>query len=163
VVVDHHLGGREAVLAGPLVPIAEAEGLGEQRPLGGQPLSEPVALTGGCSLGMLAIPTSADQPGQQMRSQDEEAGPGDDQQPEPDQQPGQARQRRKAGHQRAQRGRRRRAISRPSQQRSTSSPSPSSACSVHRQRVCQPDAQAGQSGLSAHISQPPPQPQGRAW
>src|SRR5215211_418476 len=48
-------------------------------------------------------------------------------------------------------------ISSPSQQRSTSSPSPSSASSGQRQRLCQPLAQAGQSGLSARISQPPPQ------
>jgi hypothetical protein len=28
-VVDHNLGGREAVLAGPLIPVAKPEGLGE--------------------------------------------------------------------------------------------------------------------------------------
>jgi len=32
--VDGNLGGGEAVLAGPLVPVAEAQGLGEQGPLG---------------------------------------------------------------------------------------------------------------------------------
>ena len=56
---------------------------------------------------------------------------------------------------RVHRGRRRRLMSSPSQQRSTSSPSPSSAWSGQRQRACQPDAQAGQSGLSAHISRHP--------
>jgi hypothetical protein len=33
-VVEDELGGWEAVLAGPLVPVAEAQGLGEQGPLG---------------------------------------------------------------------------------------------------------------------------------
>src|SRR5829696_4353590 len=36
-VVDHDLGRREAVLTGPLIPIAQPEGLGEQRPLSRQP------------------------------------------------------------------------------------------------------------------------------
>src|SRR5829696_4187381 len=38
-VVRDELGRGEAVLAGPLIPVAEAEGLGEQGPLSGQPPS----------------------------------------------------------------------------------------------------------------------------
>ena len=61
-VVDDELGGREAVLAGPLIPVAEAEGLGEQGPLGGQPPGLAGPLPGGGLLGMpvgLASPQPA--------------------------------------------------------------------------------------------------------
>ena len=53
-VVGDELGGGEAVLAGPLIPVAEAEGLGEQRPLGGQPPGLAGPLPGGGLLGMPA-------------------------------------------------------------------------------------------------------------
>src|SRR5215211_7913837 len=57
-VVGDELGGREAVLAGPLIPIAEAEGLGEQRPLSGQPASLPGPLPSGGLRRMPATLTS---------------------------------------------------------------------------------------------------------
>jgi hypothetical protein len=53
-VVGDELGGGEAVLAGPLIPVAEAEGLGQQRPLGGQPAGLPGPLSDGGLLGMAA-------------------------------------------------------------------------------------------------------------
>ena len=59
-VVHGDLGGREAVLAGPLIPVAEAEGLGQQRPLGGQPPSLAGPLPVGRLLGMAAIPVDTD-------------------------------------------------------------------------------------------------------
>ena len=84
-VVSDELGGREAVLAGPLVPVAEPQGLGEQRPLGRQPPGLAGPLPDGGLLGMptgLASPQppakqaagqgggAADQ-GQQQRQSDE--------------------------------------------------------------------------------------------
>ena len=58
-VVSDDLGGREAVLAGPLIPVAEPEGLGEQGPLGGQPPGLAGPLAGGGLLGMPAGLASA--------------------------------------------------------------------------------------------------------
>jgi hypothetical protein len=57
-VVGDELGWREAVLAGPLIPVAEAEGLGEQGPLGGQPPRLLGVLAGGGLVGMPAGQTS---------------------------------------------------------------------------------------------------------
>jgi hypothetical protein len=62
-VVGHELGRGEAVLAGPLIPVAEAEGLSEERPLGGQPSGLPGPLPGSGPLGVPAIAASADLPG----------------------------------------------------------------------------------------------------
>jgi hypothetical protein len=142
-VVDHDLGGREAVLAGPLIPVAEAEGLGEQGPLGRHTPGLAGPLSGGGLLGMAACLASPQPPAKQAAGK--RGGTADQGQ--------QQRQADKGGkHQphpyRVQRGRRRRAINNPSQQRSTSSPSPSSARSGEVHRVCQPVAQAGQSGSS---------------
>jgi hypothetical protein len=44
-VIEGELGGREAVLAGPLIPVTQAESLGQQRPLRRQPP---------CLLGLMA-------------------------------------------------------------------------------------------------------------
>jgi hypothetical protein len=55
-VVGEELGRREAVLAGPLIPVAEAERLGEQGPLGGQPPRLLGVRAGGGLLGMAADP-----------------------------------------------------------------------------------------------------------
>ena len=68
-VVGDELGGREAVLAGPLIPVAEAEGLGEQRPLGRQPPGLAGPLPGGGLLGMPAGLASPQPPGQQAAGQ----------------------------------------------------------------------------------------------
>ena len=68
-VVGDELGGREAVLAGPLIPVAEPEGLGEQRPLGGQPPRLPGPLPDGGLLGMAAGLASAQPAGQQAAGQ----------------------------------------------------------------------------------------------
>ena len=65
-VVSDELGGREAVLAGPLIPVAKAEGLGEQGPLGRQPPRLAGPLPGGGLLGMpagLASPQPAGRAG----------------------------------------------------------------------------------------------------
>jgi hypothetical protein len=69
------------VLAGPLVPVAEAEGLGEQWPLGSQATGVLAALAGGGLVGVAAIPACADQPGQQMPGQDENAAAENNKQP----------------------------------------------------------------------------------
>jgi hypothetical protein len=53
-VVDLKLSGREAVLAGPLVPVAEAERLREQGPLGGQSASPAGPLPSGGLPGIAA-------------------------------------------------------------------------------------------------------------
>jgi hypothetical protein len=53
-IVGEELGRWEAVLAGPLIPVAQAEGLGEQGPLGGQPPRLLGVLAGGGLLGMAA-------------------------------------------------------------------------------------------------------------
>ena len=127
-VVSDELGGREAVLAGPLIPVAEPEGLGEQRPLGRQPPGLAGPLPDGGLLGMAAGLPSAQPPGQAgSRPGWRCRRPG----------PAAATGRRgwpASAHpsSRVHRGRRRRAISSPSQQRSTSSPSPSSARSGQR-------------------------------
>src|SRR5512132_4600535 len=144
------------MLAGPLVPVAQAQGLGEQRPLSGQPPGLTGPLPSGGLLGMATGLPSAQPPAEQAADQGDGAADQGQQYGEADE--GSQHQRTPP---RVHRGRRRRAISSPSQQRSTSSPSPSPAWSGQRQRLCQPDAQAGQSGLSAHISQPPPPPRRR--
>src|SRR5437867_1366891 len=77
-------------------------------------------------LGMAGGLASPQPPAEQVPGKDEHAAAQDHQQPEADQQPDQARQR-DGAHQRVHSGRRRRLMSSPSQQRSTSSPSPSSA------------------------------------
>ena len=53
-VVSDELGRREAVLTGPLIPVAQAQGLGEQRPLSGQPPGLTGPLPSGGLLGMAA-------------------------------------------------------------------------------------------------------------
>jgi hypothetical protein len=53
-VVGGELGGWEAVLAGPLIPVAEPEGLRQQGPLGGPPASLLGVLADG---GLLPWPT----------------------------------------------------------------------------------------------------------
>ena len=63
-VVSDELGRWEAVLAGPLIPVAKAEGLGEQRPLSGQPPRLPGPLPDGGLLGMPAGLASPQPPGQ---------------------------------------------------------------------------------------------------
>ena len=68
-VVSDELGCGEAVLAGPLVPVAEPQGLGEQRPLGGQPTGLPGPLAGCGLLGMAAGLPSPKPPGQQHPGQ----------------------------------------------------------------------------------------------
>ena len=68
-VVSDELGRWEAVLAGPLVPVAEAEGLGEQRPLSRQPPSLAGVLAGGGLLGMAAGLASAQPAGEQAAGQ----------------------------------------------------------------------------------------------
>ena len=59
-VVDGELGGGEPVLAGPLVPVTEAEGLGQQRPFRGQPPALPGPLPGGG--GLLGMPAGVANP-----------------------------------------------------------------------------------------------------
>ena len=51
-VVNSELGGWEAMLAGPLIPVAETEGLGEQGPLGREPPAVAIPLAGGRPQGM---------------------------------------------------------------------------------------------------------------
>jgi hypothetical protein len=53
-VVGDELGRWEAVLASPLIPVAEPEGLGQERPLGGQPAAVAGPITDGGLLGMPA-------------------------------------------------------------------------------------------------------------
>ena len=64
-VVDHDLGRREAVLAGPLIPVAKPQGLRQQRPLSGQPPGLAGPLPDGGLLGMAAGLTSPQPPTQQ--------------------------------------------------------------------------------------------------
>ena len=98
-VVSDELGGREAVLASPLVPVAQAEGLGQQGPLGGQPTGLVGLLPCGRLLGMPAIPTSTDQSSEQVPSQHDDPAAEHEEEPESDQQPGQgAHWRRDRGH-----------------------------------------------------------------
>jgi hypothetical protein len=132
------------MLAGPLIPVAKPQGLSEQGPLGGQPADLPGPLPESGLLGMTASLASPEPPAEQTAEQGDGAA-------DQGQQHGQPDEGGKHPHrlpQRIQRGRRRRAINNPSQQRSTSSPSPSSARSGWQQRVCQPVAQAGQSASS---------------
>jgi hypothetical protein len=68
-VVNGDLSGRVAVLAGPLVPVAEAEGLGQQRPLSGQPPGLAGPLAGGDLLGMAAAVAGAKAAAQQDTGQ----------------------------------------------------------------------------------------------
>jgi hypothetical protein len=80
-VVDGEVSDREAVLARPLILVAEPQGLGEQRPLGSQAAGVLAALAGGSLVGMAAIPAGADQPGQQVPGQDENAAAENNEQP----------------------------------------------------------------------------------
>jgi hypothetical protein len=64
-VVSDELGHREPVLASPLIPIAEAEGLGQQGPLGRQSTRLVGVLADGGLLGMAASVASAEPLGQQ--------------------------------------------------------------------------------------------------
>ena len=68
-VVGDELGGWEAVLAGPLVPVAKAESLSEQRPLRRQPTGLPGPLPDGRLLRMPAGLTSPQPPGQETAGQ----------------------------------------------------------------------------------------------
>jgi hypothetical protein len=110
-VVDGELRGGVAVLAGPLVGVAQSERLAQQRPLGRQSPTVLGALAGGGPLGMPAIPAGADQPAQQPPDQHGRTEGDGGEQPQPDQQPGQRGYRQRGGHHRAHQGRRRRAIS----------------------------------------------------
>jgi hypothetical protein len=74
-VVDGELCGGEAVLAGPLIPVTQAEGLGQQRPLGGQPPALAGPLPGGGLLGMPADMASPEPPAEQDSGQG--GGPAD--------------------------------------------------------------------------------------
>ena len=74
-VVGDELGGGEAVLAGPLIPVAEPEGLGEERPLGRQPPRLAGPLPDGGLLRMPVGLASAQPPGQQAA--DQGGGPAD--------------------------------------------------------------------------------------
>ena len=71
-VVSDELSRREAVLAGPLIPVAETEGLSEQWPLGRQPLRLPGPLPHG---GLLAMPAGVANP--QPRDQEGDGQGGD--------------------------------------------------------------------------------------
>ena len=150
-VVSDELGGWEAVLAGPLIPIAKPQGLRQQRPLRRQPPGLAGSLTDGGLLGMAAGLTSPKPPGEQAAGQG--GGPAD--QGQQQRQPDEGGEHLRHLPHRVQRGRRRRAISSPSQQRSTSPPSPSSARS------------GGSSGRASRSrtpdSQGRPARPGRAW
>jgi hypothetical protein len=73
-VVSDELGRGEAVLAGPLIPVAEAEGLGEQRPLGRQPPGLAGPLPGGGLLGMTLGLASPEPPTEKAASEGDGAG-----------------------------------------------------------------------------------------
>jgi hypothetical protein len=68
-VVGDELGRWEAMLAGPLIPVAEAKGLSEQRPLGRQPAGLAGPLPDGCLLRMPAGLTGAQAAGQEPTGQ----------------------------------------------------------------------------------------------
>ena len=68
-VVSDELGGREAVLTGPLIPIAQPQGLSQQRPLSGQPPRLLGVLSGGGLLGMETSLPSAQPAGEQAAKQ----------------------------------------------------------------------------------------------
>jgi hypothetical protein len=74
-VVSDELGCWEPMLAGPLIPIAQPQGLGEQRPLGCQPLRLAGVLAAGRLLGMAPSVASAQPSGQEAAGQG--GGPAD--------------------------------------------------------------------------------------
>jgi hypothetical protein len=67
--VSDELGHREAVLAGPLVGVAQPQSLGQQRPLGRQPPGLAGPLPDGGLLRMPASLASAESPGQETAGQ----------------------------------------------------------------------------------------------
>ena len=73
-VVHHELGGWEAVLTGPLVLVAQPQGLSEQGPLGRESAGLPGAPPAGRLLGMPAIPTGTHQSAEQDGGQHGGAG-----------------------------------------------------------------------------------------
>ena len=83
-IVSDELSRREAVLAGPLIPIAQPQGLSQQGPLSGQPPSLPGPLPDGGLLGMTAGLTSPKSPAKQAAGKSD--GPADQgqQQRQPD-------------------------------------------------------------------------------